>query len=207
MLLDPTVFFGVFSENFVQHYDASIFSLVDFVQPLPHPIYLIPPSIDPISDKNMELSKEEINDVYSRFELDPNRPLILQVSRFDYFKDPLGVIEAYRLAKKFKHGLQLVLAGGGAPDDPEGEAVLHQVRTAAENDPDLHILYLPADSHRTINGLQRAADIVLQKSLREGFGLTVSEALWKSKTSHWGKLWGHSSSGGELPYRFFSGYS
>ena len=167
--------------HFIKDYDASIFSLVNFAQPLPHPTYLIPPSIDPLTDKNVELSREEISSVYNRFKIDPNRPMILQVSRFDYFKDPIGVIQAYRLAKKFKHGLQLVLAGGGAPDDPEGEAVLNEVKAAAEDDPDIHILYLPADSHRTINALQRASNIVLQKSLKEGFGLTVTEALWKSK--------------------------
>lgn len=167
--------------NHVMHYDASIFSLVDFVQQLPHPLYLIPPSIDPLSEKNMELSEEEIQSIYPRFNLDPARPILLQVSRFDRFKDPLGVIKAYRLAKKFKPGVQLVLAGGGAPDDPEGEVILNAVKNEAENDPDTHILYLPPDSHRTINALQRVADIVLQKSIKEGFGLTVTEALWKGK--------------------------
>jgi trehalose synthase len=178
---NPHRAFWKFLRAFVMKYDASIFSLVDFVQPLPHPIYLIPPSIDPLTEKNIELSQEEVARVYTRFNIDPHRPMILQVSRFDYFKDPVGVIQAYRLAKKFKHGLQLVLAGGGAPDDPEGEKVLNEVKAAAENDPDIHILYLPSDSHRTINALQRAADIVLQKSIKEGFGLTVTEALWKSK--------------------------
>ena len=170
-----------FLRGFVMRYDASIFSLSDFVQPLPHPIYLISPSIDPLTEKNIELSQEEIFSTYTRFGIDPSRPMILQVSRFDYFKDPIGVIEAYRLAKKFKRGLQLVLAGGGAPDDPEGEIVLKEVKVAAEADPDIHVLFLPSDSHRTINALQRAADIVLQKSLKEGFGLTVTEALWKGK--------------------------
>lgn len=167
--------------TFIQQYDASIFSLVDFVQPLPHPIFLIPPSIDPLTDKNTELATEEINDIYSRFNIDPDRPLLLQVSRFDYFKDPLGVIQAYRLAKKFKRSIQLVLAGGGAADDPEGETVLKSVIQKAENDPDIHVLSLPSDSHRTINALQRAATLIVQKSLREGFGLTVTEALWKKK--------------------------
>lgn len=170
-----------FLRNSVMRYDASIFSLVDFVQPLPCPIYLIAPSIDPLSEKNMQLKPNEIEAVYSRFGIDPDRPMILQVSRFDYFKDPLGVIEAYRLAKKFKHGLQLVLAGGGAPDDPESEMILNKVKSVAEGDPDIHVLFLPADSHITINALQRAADIVLQKSIKEGFGLTVTEALWKNK--------------------------
>jgi trehalose synthase len=167
--------------NSIVCYDASIFSLVDFVQPLPHPTFLIPPGIDPLSEKNRELKEEEVSAVFSRFGIDPNRPMILQVSRFDYFKDPLGVIEAYRLAKKFKHGVQLVLAGGGAPDDPEGEKVLDEVKKAAVNDPDIHVLFLPSDSHRTINALQRAATIVLQKSIKEGFGLTVTESLWKHK--------------------------
>lgn len=170
-----------FLRNYITHYDASIFSLVDFVQPLSHPIYLIPPSIDPLSEKNMTLNQDEIDAIYPRFGIDPRRPMILQVSRFDYFKDPLGVIQAYRLAKKFKRGLQLVLAGGGAPDDPEGEIVLNNVKAAGSGDPDIHILFLPPDSHRTINALQRASNIVLQKSIKEGFGLTVTEALWKGK--------------------------
>jgi len=164
----------------VSNYDASIFSLQAFAQPLPHPQYLIPPSIDPLSKKNMPLKKKEIASVLETYNLDRNRPIILQVSRFDRFKDPLGVIQAYQLAKRFTP-LQLVLAGGSASDDPEGEAVLQEVREASLDDPDIHILLLPPDAHRTINALQRGADIVLQKSLKEGFGLTVTEAMWKGK--------------------------
>ena len=170
-----------FLRNFVAEYDASVFSLADFAQPLPHPQYLIAPSIDPLSAKNMELPETEVDAVFDRFGLDRDRPLILQVSRFDRFKDPVGVIHSYRLARKFIPTLQLVLAGGTATDDPESEIVLREVEAAAADDPDIHILLLPADSHRTINALQRAADIVLQKSIREGFGLTVTEALWKGK--------------------------
>lgn len=107
--------------------------------------------------------------------------MVLQVSRFDRFKDPIGLIHAYRIVKQFIPTIQLVLAGGGASDDPEGDAVLKEVRTAAADDPDIHVLLLPGDAHRTINALQRAADIVIQKSLREGFGLTVTEAMWKNK--------------------------
>lgn len=165
----------------VAGYDASIFSLADFVQMLPHTVYLVPPSIDPLSEKNMELGHEEIQAVCARTGIDPARPMMLQVSRFDRFKDPIGVIEAYRQATAFIPALQLVLAGGGASDDPEGEAVLAEVRAAAQDDPDIHILLLPPDAHRTINALQRAADFVLQKSLKEGFGLTVAEAMWKGK--------------------------
>ncbi len=166
--------------NFVRVYDASVFSLPQFARRLNHRQYIILPSIDPLSDKNRELKPQEVRRVYGEFGLDPARPIILQVSRFDRFKDPIGVIEAYRLAKRFSP-LQLVLAGGGASDDPEGEAVLAEVRLAAAEDKDIHILLLPPDAHLTINALQRAADIVLQKSIKEGFGLTVTEAMWKGR--------------------------
>lgn len=165
----------------VKDYDASIFSLPDFSQDLPHPQYIIPPSIDPLSDKNIDLPEDEIIEVREKFGIDPHRPMILQVSRFDRFKDPVGVIEAYRLSRKFNPDLQLVLAGGSATDDPEGAAMLSEVRAAAGDDPDIKVLLLPPDAHRTINALQRAADIVIQKSTREGFGLTVTEGLWKGK--------------------------
>lgn len=165
----------------VAGYDASVFSLPAFAHRLAHPQYIVPPSIDPLADKNRELDPGEISQVRERFGLDPARPLLVQVSRFDRFKDPIGVIRAYRLAKRFNPGLQLVLAGGGASDDPEGEAVLQEVRLEAAHDEDLHVLLLPADAHTVINALQRAADIVVQKSLREGFGLTVTEGLWKGK--------------------------
>lgn len=167
--------------DYVKKYDASIFSLSSFAQQLPHPVYLIAPSIDPLHEKNIQLNKNEIEEVYSRFQLDPHRPVILQVSRYDRFKDPVGVIKSYKLSKKFIPSLQLILAGGGASDDPEGKAVLQEVQDAAQDDPDIKVLLLPGDAHRTINALQRIANFVLQKSLKEGFGLTVSEAMWKKK--------------------------
>ena len=166
--------------QFVTGYDASIWSLAEFVQPLPHPQYLIPPSIDPLSEKNMELDQAEINGVREQFHLDPERPIVVQVSRFDRFKDPVGAIRASRLAKAFTP-FQLVLAGGGATDDPEGARVFEEVKNEANDDPDIHLLLLPSDAHRTVNALQRIADVVLQKSIREGFGLTVTEAMWKGK--------------------------
>jgi trehalose synthase len=168
-------------KNFVSQYDASIFSLSGFAQRLPHPIYLIPPSIDPLHDKNVTLERGEVLEVCKRFNIDPERPVITQISRFDRFKDPVGVIHAYKLVKSFLPQVQVILAGGGASDDPEGGAVLEEVRMAATDDPDINILLLPTDAHRTINALQCASDIVLQKSLREGFGLTVTEAMWKRK--------------------------
>ena len=167
--------------GFAIEYDASIFSLADFAQSLPHTQFLIPPSIDPLSDKNKELSPGKVSAVRGEFGIDPDRPLMLQVSRFDRFKDPVGVIAAYRLVKSFSPAVQLVLAGGGATDDPEGEAVLAEVTQAASDDEDVHILLLPPDAHETINALQRSAEIVLQKSVKEGFGLTVTEAMWKGR--------------------------
>lgn len=165
----------------ITKYDASIFSLVDFTQLLSHPIYVVPPSIDPFSEKNIDLDEQEVNAVYKQLGIDNKRPTLLQVSRFDHFKDPLGVIEAYRIVKKYHNDLQLILAGGGATDDPEGQVVLDEVMEAAAGDKDIHILNLPSDAHRTINALQRGATIVLQKSTKEGFGLTVTEAMWKMK--------------------------
>jgi trehalose synthase len=164
----------------VKGYDASIFSLADFAQELPHPQYLIPPSIDPLSDKNTELPEEEVRMVLEEFGLDPSRPLLVQVSRFDRFKDPVGVIEAYKMIRPH-FPVQLVLAGGTAVDDPEGAEVLAEVEAAADGDPDIKILLLPSDSDRTINALQRRAAVVVQKSIKEGFGLTVTEAMWKAK--------------------------
>lgn len=165
---------------YVEGFDASIFSMASFAHTLPHPQYLIAPSIDPLSAKNVDLPAEELDAVRGEFGLDPERPLLVQVSRFDRFKDPLGVIAAYRLVKKVLP-VQLVLAGGGATDDPQAKAVLDEVITAAAGDPDIHVIPLPSDAHLTINALQRAADIVIQKSTREGFGLTVTEGLWKAK--------------------------
>jgi glycosyltransferase involved in cell wall biosynthesis len=138
-------------------------------------------SLSELRDKHVDLEPRAIEHICEQYQLDPQRPLLVQVSRFDRFKDPVGVIQAYRLAKQFVPSLQLVLAGGGAADDPEDEAVLSETRAAAQGDENIHILLLPADAHRDINALQRAADIVLQKSVREGFGLTVTEAMWKGK--------------------------
>lgn len=166
--------------NYVEDYDASVWSLAQFAQPLPHPLYLIAPSIDPLSEKNKGLDASEIDGVRNRWGLDPKWPVITQISRFDRFKDPVGVIRAYRLIRPFTP-VQLVLAGGGATDDPEGEEVLKEVRNMAGDDPDIHVILLPPDAHREVNALQRASDIIVQKSTREGFGLTVTEGLWKGK--------------------------
>ena len=164
----------------VQGYDASIFSMPEFAQPLPHPQFLIAPSIDPLSEKNCPVPAAEIASTLQRYDIPDDRPLLTQVSRFDRFKDPIGVIEAFKLLAEVIDA-QLLLAGGGATDDPEGAAVLEEVEDAAKGDPRIQILLLPGDAHRTINSLQRASTLVLQKSLQEGFGLTVTEAMWKGK--------------------------
>ena len=166
--------------TFVENYDASVFSMAEFAQPLPHPQFLVPPSIDPLSEKNRDMNPAVLSSVRAEFGLDQNRPLLVQISRFDRFKDPIGVIKAYRLVRKITP-VQLVLAGGGATDDPEGKEVYQDVMAAAAGDPDIHVLLLPMDAHKTINALQRLADIILQKSTREGFGLTVTEGMWKGK--------------------------
>ncbi len=175
---DPRVW--NFLKPYIEQYDASIFSMPDFAQQLPIRQFMIPPSIDPLSDKNRELDEAQIQKVREKYGLDPERPVITQISRFDRLKDPLGVIAAYRLVRK-RHDCQLVLAGGGAPDDPEGEEVLREVQQEAADDPDIHVLLLPPFSDLEINALVRGSTIVMQKSIREGFGLTVSEALWKKK--------------------------
>jgi len=164
----------------VSGYDASIFSMPDFAQVLPHPQFIIAPSIDPLSEKNRELDPQEIAKILKHFGIPGDKPIITQISRFDRFKDPLGVIEAFRIVRQSIEAT-LVLAGGGATDDPEGVAVLEEVQAAAKDDPDIFVLPLPGDAHRTINALQRASTIIVQKSLQEGFGLTVTEAMWKGK--------------------------
>lgn len=166
---------------FIEKFNASVFSLESFDQLLPHPVYIIPPSIDPFSEKNIELVNDEVKGILHQFNIDTTRPVITQISRFDQFKDPNGVIKAYKLIKKFNPKLQLILAGGSATDDPEGESVLKSIQETAKGDNDIHILNLPPNSHRQINALQRGSDIIIQKSVKEGFGLTVTEALWKAK--------------------------
>ena len=175
---DPKIW--QFLRDYIVRYDAAVFSAPAFSQKLPIPQVLIAPSIDPLSDKNKELDEKTIDAVFTRFGIDRSRPVVTQISRFDYLKDPIGVIKAYKLAKEHVD-MQLVLAGGGATDDPEGPVIMKQVREEAEKDKDIFVLFLPPASDIEINALQRGSTVILQKSLKEGFGLTVSEALWKAK--------------------------
>ena len=169
-----------FLEKFVAKYDGAMFSSPEFSRQLPIPQYLFYPAIDPLSEKNCPLDREFIEQTLARFRIDPHRTILTQISRFDRLKDPVGVIRAYRIVRRY-FDCQLVLAGGSASDDPEGAVVLKEVLREADRDPDIKILELPAWAPREVNALQRASTIVIQKSLREGFGLTVSEALWKKK--------------------------
>ncbi len=179
-LSNPDARVWEFLRPFVERYDAAIFSSQSFAQQLPITQYLFYPCIDPLSEKNKELPDAVVQKICDEFRIDRRRPIVTQVSRFDRLKDPVGVVQAYKLAKKYVD-CQLVLAGGGASDDPEGAAVLQEVKDAAGNDPDIIILDLPPWCALEINAIQRASTIVVQKSLKEGFGLTVTEALWKGK--------------------------
>jgi trehalose synthase len=169
-----------FLRPWVERYDAAVFSAPQFSRTLAIDQVLIAPSIDPLADKNRELDAHTIENVVTGLGIDPSRPLVTQVSRFDRLKDPLGVIDAFRLARKYNDA-QLLLVGGSATDDPEGREVLAECRERAGADPDIHVVELPPTANVEINAIQRASTVILQKSLREGFGLTVSEALWKAK--------------------------
>lgn len=168
-----------FLMDFIVKYDAAVFSAPAFSRLLPIRQFLIPPSIDPLSDKNKELPQETIEAVLRKYNIPKDKPIITQISRFDRLKDPAGVIEAYKKVKKYIN-CRLVLAGGGAADDPEGLKVLEEVEEKARQDKDIHILLL-SQNDIEVNALQRASTIIVQKSIREGFGLTVAEALWKAK--------------------------
>ena len=169
-----------FLNNFIIKYDATVFSAAEFSQKLPVRQFMISPSIDPLSDKNKELSPSQIDEVLNKYGIDKEKPMVVQISRFDYLKDPVGVIEAFEMVRK---GIdcQLILAGGTATDDPESAKVLDEVQDRASGNPDIKILLLPPGSDIEVNALQRAATVIFQKSLKEGFGLTISEALWKEK--------------------------
>ena len=168
-----------FLKDFVDKYDAVVLSTPGFSQNLAVRQFLVAPSIDPLSDKNKELSRETIDAVLHKHGIVERKPIITQISRFDYLKDPVGVIKAYRLVKRHID-CQLILAGGTAADDPEAVKVFKEVMENAQNDPDIHILLLPQNDIE-VNALQRASTVIIQKSIREGFGLTVAEALWKAK--------------------------
>jgi trehalose synthase len=168
----------------VEAHDAAIFTLEDFVrQDLANPrVFVVPPAIDPLSLKNSPRDEATVQEVMRRYGVDPDRPVLLQVSRFDPWKDPLGVIDAYRIVKEEVPELQLLMVGSMAHDDPEGWSFYERTVRRAGEDYDVHILHnLNGVGNLEVSVFQTAATVVVQKSIKEGFGLTVSEALWKAK--------------------------
>jgi len=164
----------------LERYDAAVFSLPKFAQRLPIPALIVHPSIDPMSEKNRELSRPEVATMLERLGIPRDKPIVIQVSPYTRNKDPVGAVRAYRLAKKYVD-CRLVLAGWGANDHPEGQALLTEIAEAASGDPEVHALVLPPDAALEINALQRAAAVVVHRPLREDFGLSVAEAMWKGK--------------------------
>ena len=174
-----------FMTRLVKHYDAAIFSAAHYViSRWPLPNFIIPPSIDPLSEKNRELSEQEINKVLTKYHIDSRIPIVAQIGRFDPWKGLDRTIAAYRRVRK-EVKCQLVLAGGLASDDPEGERILAKIYKDTRDDEDIHVLNLSLanrlENWMEVNALQRAASVIMQPSTKEGFGLVITEALWKGK--------------------------
>ena len=166
---------------FIEKHDAAIFTLKEYAKDdlkLKN-IVIIPPAIDPLSPKNMDLDQKEIENIVTKYKVDPNKPIITQVSRFDPWKDPLGVIDMYRIVKKEIKDVQLILIASMANDDPEGWVYYEKTARHAGEDYDIHLLSNLGNLE--VNAFQRASNVIIQKSLREGFGLVITEALWKGK--------------------------
>ena len=172
-----------FLRGYVQLYDATVFTMEGYVKSrLGPPLAIIPPAIDPTSTKNTPLPRAVVREVLQRYEIDPDRPIVAQISRFDPWKDPLGVIDTYRILKEQRPDLQLLMVASMANDDPEAWSFYERIVRKAGEDYDIHVLTnLNGVGNLEVNTFQSAADVVMQKSLREGFGLVISEALWKSK--------------------------
>jgi trehalose synthase len=168
---------------YVQDYPASLFHVPAYVPAgMDGAVHIVPPAIDPLAPKNMALSLEDAEFVCAQFGIDTDRPMLCQVSRFDPWKDPIGVIDAYRIVKAARPDVQLALVGSMASDDPEGWDFYNSTLAHADGDPDIHILNNFSNVGAIeVNAFQSLADVVIQKSTREGFGLTVSEALWKGR--------------------------
>ena len=173
-----------FFESLVDRFDAAIFTMEDFAQPgITRPVVaFIPPSIDPLSNKNNDMTPDMVLGIVQHHGIDIDRPLMTQVSRFDPWKDPLGVVDAYRLVREDVPRLQLLMVGSMADDDPEGRHYLELTAAHTAGDPDVHLLTnLDGIGDLEVNAFQRASEVIVQKSIREGFGLVVSEGMWKAK--------------------------
>ncbi|MGA3059382.1 MAG: glycosyltransferase [Candidatus Bathyarchaeia archaeon] len=181
-LSTPNLAVWNFLEPYISRYDAAIFTSKKYVMPslnVPK-IFIRPPSIDPLSDKNKEITADKISEVLNKYDVNPEKPIITQVGRFDPWKDPLGIIDVYRLVKKEVPQLQLLLIAGMAADDPEGWIYFEKTARHAGDDGDIHLLTdFKGVKDLEVNAFQRASQVILQMSTREGFGLSVTEALWK----------------------------
>lgn len=167
--------------KFLHMYDGSIFTMQDYVfKGLDSQVFIIPPAIDALSDKNRPMSRDEAEHIVKGFGVDISKPIVTQVSRFDPWKDPIGVVEAYKIAEKKLPNFQLVMIGSMADDDPEGQQILDEVKRHANGDKNIFLLTNKDGIHDTeVNAFQTYSDVIIQKSIKEGFGLTISEALWK----------------------------
>jgi trehalose synthase len=188
-----------FLKPYVEKYDAAIFSSALFSPQLAIPQYRFYPGIDPLDDKNRELDPSYVDSVLAKYGIPTDKPIVTQISRYDPWKDPVGVIQAFKMARKYVD-CRLVLVGDKAADDPEAEKILEKVREEADDHRDIHILLFSPSIATEINAFQRASDIVLQKSLREGFALTVTEALWKGRPVIGGAA-------GGIPAQIIDGYT
>jgi len=178
---NPSMEVWEFLRKSIEKYDVSVFSSPKFAKTLDIPQFLVAPSIDPFSEKNRDMTPEEINSVFTKYKISRDKPVIAQISRFDYLKDPIGVIDSYKLVKKYVD-CQLVLAGNRAADDPEMDEVLAKIMEKKGKDNDIHVIMVdPKTNDFDVNALQRGSDVIVQKSIREGFALTITEALWKAK--------------------------
>jgi len=174
---DPEIWH--FLKGFVEEYDTAVLAAPGFVQKIQVPQFFIPPSIDPFSEKNRPLVQSEVTNVLKKYGLNRKKPMIVQIGKFDHFKDHAGLIDAYRLVKRY-NDCQLILASGKDTHDPDIDKVIGELREKAGNDPDIHILVMDT-ADIDVNALQHSAAVVVQKSIKEGFALAITEALWKSK--------------------------
>lgn len=165
----------------VNQYDAAIYTMKGYAPDLTIPVLQFFPTIDPLDDKNKELSKDYIDSVFKKYGIPRDKPIVTQISRYDPWKDPVGVIKAFKIARDMGADCRLLLVGDKAADDPETEIIMAEAVKAANGDPDIFTLLFSPSIATEINAFQRGSDIILQKSLKEGFALTVTEALWKSR--------------------------
>jgi len=188
-----------FLRPYVERYDAAIFSSALFSPELSIPQFRFFPAIDPLDDKNRPLDDAYVASVFERYAVPRDKPVVTQISRYDPWKDPMGVIRAFKMARKYVD-CRLLLVGDKAADDPESDKIVARVRAEAGDDPDIHILLFSPSIATEINAFQCGSDVILQKSIREGFALTVSEALWKKRPVVGGAV-------GGIPAQIIDGYT